>query len=296
MRAVIIGCGYVGRVLGSILLAGGHDVTGVARSDSSLTAIRRRGITPREADVTTPETIDALPDADWVIVAVSSGGGDAAAAQAVFQEGLATVIDSYADRGDPPDRIIYTSSSSVYGDRGGRWVDETDAPDPQTSKTTILARAEEVAVEQSGVSGIDGTVCRFAGLYGPDRYRLDRYLDETVTTGYLNLVHRVDAAGAIAHLLRAGRGRGEVINIVDDAPTDRYHLAFTLAQMAGVRPPDRRLLADRLADPSMSEAGRRRLAAQKRVSNAKLRSLGYRLRYPTFRSGYATPIAQRLRA
>lgn len=272
MRAVIIGCGYVGRVLGSILLAGGHDVTGVARSDSSLTAIRRRGITPREADVTTPETIDALPDADWVIVAVSSGGGDAAAAQAVFQEGLATVIDSYADRGDPPDRIIYTSSSSVYGDRGGRWVDETDAPDPQTSKTTILARAEEVAVEQSGVSGIDGTVCRFAGLYGPDRYRLDRYLDETVTTGYLNLVHRVDAAGAIAHLLRAGRGRGEVINIVDDAPTDRYHLAFTLAQMAGVAP---RIVACWLTDSQIRPCLRRVVVGSQHKSVCRTRSCGH---------------------
>ena len=296
MRAVIIGCGYVGRVLGSILLAGGHEVTGVARSDRSLSSIRRRGITPQQGDVTAPETIDALPDADWVIVAVSSGGGDASAAHTVFQEGLLTVIDSFADRVDPPDRIIYTSSSSVYGDRDGGWVDETDTPDPPTSKTMVLARAEEIAVEQSAASGIDGTVCRFAGLYGPHRYRLDRYLGETVTTGYLNLVHRVDAAGAIAHLLRAGRGRGEVINIVDDAPTDRHRLAVTLAQMAGHRPPDRRLLGDRLAEPSLSEAARQRLAAQKRVSNAKLRSLGYRLRYPTFRSGYATPIAQRVRS
>jgi nucleoside-diphosphate-sugar epimerase len=295
MRAVIIGCGYVGRVLGTLLCAGGHEVIGVARSASSLASIERRGITPQEADITQPATIDALPDAAWVIVSVSSGGGDAAAARAVFEVGLTSVIESYAQRERPPDRLVFTSSSSVYGDRDGAWVDEETAPDPQTDKTAVLATAEELAIEHSASLGIDGTVCRFAGLYGPGRYRLQRYLGETVTTGYLNMVHRVDAAGAIAHLLGTNRGRGQVVNVVDDRPIDRHAFATALAQLAGTTPPDRRPLADRLRDTSLSDDARRRLAAQKRVSNDRLRTLGYRLRHPTFRSGYATPIAQRHR-
>lgn len=295
MRAVIIGCGYVGRVLGTLLRAGGHSVVGVARSADSHAAIARRGITPHAADITQPATVDALPDAEWVVVAVSSGGGDAAAARAVFETGLTTVIDSYAGRQMPPDRLVYTSSSSVYGDRDGAWVDETTAPAPQTEKTAVLARAEEVAIDHSAAAGLDGSVCRFAGLYGPGRYRLGRYLDETVTGGYLNMVHRVDAAGAIAHLLQSDRGRGQVVNVVDDRPVDRHAFARTLAQLAGVTPPRRQPLRDRLADASLSAGARRRLAAQKRVSNGRLRSLGYRLRHPTFRSGYATPLAQRHR-
>ena len=295
MTAVIIGCGYVGQVLGTLLRAGGHEVIGVARTASSLAAIARRGITPITGDITQRETIDALPDAEWVIVAVSSGGGDAAAARAVFETGLTTVIDSYAARSHPPARVVYTSSSSVYGDHDGAWVDETTACAPATEKAAVLARAEQIAIDRSAAAGIDGTVCRFAGLYGPGRYRLGRYIRETVTAGYLNMVHRVDAAGAIAHLLQADRGRGQVINVVDDQPVDRHTFATTLARRVGATPPDPRPLADRLADASLSTARRRRLAAQKRVSNQRLRSLGYRFRYPTFRSGYATPIAQRLR-
>ena len=295
MKAVIIGCGYVGQVLGTLLRAGGHEVIGVARHASSHTAIARRGITPVAGDITQKETIDALPDAEWVIVAVSSGGGDAAAARAVFETGLTSVIDSYSKRSDPPERLVYTSSSSVYGDHEGAWVDETTALAPGTEKSTILARAEEIAIDRSASAGFDGTVCRFAGLYGPGRYRLERYLGERVTAGYLNMVHRVDAAGAIAHLLQVDRGRGQVVNVVDNQPVDRHTFAAALARRVGARSPDRRPLADRLADASLSAAGRRRLAAQKRVSNQRLRSLGYRLRYPTFRSGYATPLAQRHR-
>ncbi|MEZ3115249.1 NAD-dependent epimerase/dehydratase family protein [Halobaculum sp. MBLA0147] len=200
MRVCIVGCGYVGLALAEQLIADGHEVAGVRRDADAV----REAVPDAEAvaaDVTDPESLTALPDADAVVFAASSGGRGATAARAVFVEGLWNVIREYGERTDPPDRLVYTSSTGVYGDHDGDWVDESTPLDPQTEKTEVLVEAERIAVETAAEYGIDGTVARFAGLYGPDRYRTARYVEGPVTEGYLNMVHRDDAAGAVRFLL-----------------------------------------------------------------------------------------------
>jgi nucleoside-diphosphate-sugar epimerase len=290
MRAVIVGCGYVGCELGRQLRAAGHEVTGVRRSDDGLDAVAAAGLEPHRADVTDPESLSSLPDADWVVFAASSGGRGADAARAVYVEGLRNVIAAYAARSAPPDRLVYTSSTGVYGDHDGGVVDEGTPIDPVTEKTRVLAEAERVARETAADAGIDGTVARFAGLYGPDRYRLDRYLHGPVTEGYLNMVHRDDAAGAVAFLLRAEAARGEVVLVADDEPVDKWAFADWLAAECGVDSPPKRTVAERLADPDLSTTARRRIETSKRCANDRLRDLGYDLAYPTYRDGYRPAI------
>ncbi len=287
-RTVVLGCGYVGLELGRRLAADGDEVVGVRRSDEGLDAVREAGLDPVRADVTDANSLTAVPDADRVVFAASSGGRDAAAAREVYVEGLRTAVDEFAARESPPNRLVYTSSTGVYGDHGGDWVDEETPLRPETDRSEALVEAERVALEATADRGIDGTVARLAGLYGPDRYRLDRYLEGPVTEGYLNMVHRDDAAGAVAHLLREGVARDEVVLVADDEPVEKWEFADWLADACGEPAPPKQTLEERraTADPGT----RQYVLPQKRCSNDHLRSLGYEFEYPTFREGYRAAV------
>ena len=294
MRVVVVGCGYVGLELAAQLAGRGHAVTGMRRSDAGLDAIEEVGrqtdgggaVDAVRADATDPASLDALPDADAVVFAASSGGRGADAAREVYVDGLRNVIEAYAERPSSPDRLVYTSSTGVYGDHDGGWVDEETPIDPTTEKTRVLAEAERIALETAGDAGIDGTVARFAGLYGPDRYRLERYVEGPVTAGYLNMVHRNDAAGAVRYLLETDSARGEPVVVVDDEPVDKHAFADWLADECGVSRPEKRSKAERIAAGDLSAAAERRVRTSKRCSNDRLRALGYEFAYPTFREGY----------
>jgi len=289
-RVAVLGCGYVGLELGRQLRAAGHDVVGVRRSEEGLAAVEAAGLRPVRADVTDAEALAAVPDVEWLVFAASSGGRGADAARQVYVEGLETALDQFAARESPPDRLVYTSSTGVYGDHDGDWVDEGTPLDPTTEKTRVLAEAERVAREGAAERGIDGTVARFAGLYGPDRYRLSRYLDGPVTEGYLNMVHREDAAGAVAYLLTEDLARGDAVLVVDDEPADKWTFADWLAEQCGVDPPEKRTIEERLDAGGLSAPARRRLQTSKRCSNDRLQSLGYEFAYPTYREGYLAAV------
>ncbi|AEM57960.1 sugar epimerase/dehydratase [Haloarcula hispanica N601] len=289
-RVAILGCGYVGLELGRQLRSS-HEVVGVRRSDDGIAAIEDAGFEAVRADVTDPESLSAVPDADWLVFAASSGGRGAEAAREVYVEGLRTAIDHFWSRADPPERLVYTSSTGVYGDHDGAWVDEETGLDPQTEKTEVLAEAERVARERPVEHGGHGSVARFAGLYGPDRYRLERYLEGPVTAGYLNMVHRADAAGAVRHLL-TGDHREEVVLVVDDEPVEKWAFADWLAEQCDVPFPPKQTTAERLADDSLSETAKRRIQTSKRCSNDRLHELGYEFEYPTFREGYRDAVRE----
>jgi nucleoside-diphosphate-sugar epimerase len=290
MNVAILGCGYVGLELGSQLSDAGHDVVGVRRSDDGVDEVRGAGLDAVQADVTDADSLDRVPDADAIVFAASSGGRGAEAARRVYVEGLRTVIDAFGKRERSPYRLVYTSSTGVYGDHEGDWVDETTPLEPTTEKTEVLVEAERITREYAAEHGIEWTVARFAGLYGPDRYRLQRYVEGPVTEGYLNTVHRDDAAGSVRYLLTEDLARGETVLVVDDEPVSKWEFADWLAAECGVDPPAKRTKAERLAADDLSETIRRRIRTSKRCSNETLRDLGYEFAYPTFREGYCEAI------
>ena len=285
-RVAVLGCGYVGLELCRQF----DTAVGVRRSDAGIRAIEATGATAVQANVTDSGTLEAVPEVDAIVFAASSGGRGAGAAREVYVEGQRTALDHFAGRADPPDRYVYTSSTGVYGDHGGEWVDEQTPLSPVTEKTEVLVEAERVALEGASDRGITGTVARFGGLYGPERYRLGRYVEGPVTEGYLNMVHRDDAAGAVRFLLEEDAARGEVVVVVDDEPVEKWTLADWLAEQCGESAPPKRTVEERL-EGDVSETARRRLATSKRCSNEKLRGLGYDFRYPTYREGYQAAIA-----
>jgi nucleoside-diphosphate-sugar epimerase len=286
----ILGCGYVGTELGR-QLSPAHEVVGVRRSQSGIDVIEAAGFTGVKADLTDAGALESVPDTATVVFAASSGGRGAKQAREVYVAGQRTVLDHFAAREHPPERYVYTSSTGVYGDHGGDWVDETTPLEPTTEKTRVLAEAEELALTGAPEQGIDGTVVRLAGLYGPERYRLRRYIEGPVTEGYLNMIHRDDAAGIIRYLLTEDIARGETILGVDDEPVEKWAFADWLAEQCGVGAPPKRTVDERLESADLSETARRRLRTSKRCSNARLRERGYDFTYPTFRDGYRDAIA-----
>ncbi|MEF8773623.1 MAG: SDR family oxidoreductase [Halobacteriales archaeon] len=286
MRTVIVGCGYLGLELGRQLTAAGHDVVGVRRSEEGLAAVERAGLEPVRADATDGASLEAVPDADWLVYAASAGrGGDR---RRTYVEGLRTVAEAFAARDSPPVRLVYTASTGVYGDRDGAWVDESTPLSPETDRERALVDAESAALQ----GPLPATVARLAGIYGPGRYGIDRYLDGPVAEGYRNLVHVEDAAGAIAFLLGRDGDRDDVVQVVDDEPVRKPDFAAWLARELGAEPPEPRSKAEVGAASGEGPRSRRRLA-DKRCSNDRLRGLGYELTYPTFREGYADAVAAR---
>jgi nucleoside-diphosphate-sugar epimerase len=278
MRVLIVGCGYVGQALGAVLAERGHLVWGVRRAGSctELTALH---IQPVVADVTEPASLKALPTTvDWVVYCVSSAGGGSEDYRRAYLEGSRNIVDWLSTLA--PTKVVYTSSTSVYGQTDGGWVDETSVTEPALATGKILLETEQLWRRSGAV------VLRVAGIYGPGRgYWLKQFLAgearlQAAGKRYLNMVHRDDVGGAIIAALESGQ-TAEVYNLVDSEPVTEIELFAWLAKHL-----KRPLPAGEPADLSA-----KRGVTNKRVSNQRLLSeLGYSLKYPTFREGYASLI------
>jgi nucleoside-diphosphate-sugar epimerase len=281
-RLLIVGCGYVGAVLAERALRAGDAVFGVRRSDAPLPD----GVEVIRADVSTPLATGCLPDGiDDVVYAVAAKSRDEAVYRSAYVDGLRNVIDALLRAPRPPRRLVFTSSTAVYGQHDGEWVDESSPTEPAGHRGAIMLEAEA----RLAASPIPALALRLGGLYGPGRTRLLDSLREgravlpRGVTRYTNRVHRDDAAGALRHLARLDAPPPLVLG-VDDEPAERGEVLRWLADALGAPAPQE-------VDPGSGPHDR-----GKRCRNALLRSSGYEPRYPSFREGYAAQIASLRRA
>lgn len=287
MKTLIVGCGYVGVALGAELARCGHGVFGLRRTPAAAPELVEAGIQPVYGDLTSPADLDRLPGPfDWVVNCVSSSHGGAADYRHVYLEGMRTLVD-WARR-HPPQKLVYTSSTSVYGQEDGSWVDETSPTEPEAETSQVLLAAEKVALDAARAEGPPVVVLRVGGIYGPGRgYLFRQYLSgQGLPAGQeqriSNMIHRTDVAGCICAALERGRA-GEIYNAVDDEPVT--YLDFLLWVAQTLQRPTVPPVVDAASSP------RKRGASNKRVSNRKLKAeLGYRFQFPTFREGYAAEI------
>ena len=287
MRALIVGCGYVGLELGKELVRQGHQVYGLRRNDRAASTLRDAGLVPVTADITLPETVNTIPaEYDWVVCCVSATGGGPERYREVYVNGLGNLVAWLAVR--PPQKFVYTSSTSVYGQTDGAIVDETSPTEPAEETGQILLEAEYLLLAAASEREFPAVILRAAGIYGPARgYWLKQFLGgEARLEGrgerILNMVHRDDVVGATIAALQLGR-RGEIYNLVDDEPVTQLACFEWLSEkLARPLPP---------GAPSSGAERRKRGLTSKRVSNRKLKSeLQYRLKYPTFREGFASEL------
>jgi len=291
-RCLVAGCGYVGAALAAQLRDAGHDVFGLKRRPAGLPD----GVTPVEADLAdAPSLAAALAridgSLDIVVYAAAADRGDDDSYRRAYVDGLRNVVDVLRARAAKPAAVLFTSSTAVYAQDDGSWVDEVTPTKPLDFRGLRMLEAEAVLA----TSGLPAASLRLGGIYGPGRTRLVesvRSRRATIRPGpprYGNRIHRDDAAGALAHLASLALAGGALAPLylgVDDEPSDEAVVLRWIASQLGVAEPP---LRD--TEPSVGGRSGDRPSSNKRCSNARLRAAGYDFCFPTFREGYAAAIA-----
>lgn len=284
MRVLISGCGYVGGALGERLVRDGHEVFGLRRNPDGLPP----GVRPVAADFTAAGSLEeALPEGlDYAFHTASPGisGTNSAeerekAYRDAYVRGPSNLISALRRRGESPRRVLLSSSTGVYAQTDGEWVDETSTAEP-AGPGRLMLEGEELLLG----SPLSTVVLRLAGIYGPGRTgALDRARRYPLSASgeppsYTNRIHRDDCAGALRHLMLLGSPDPLYIG-VDHEPAAPATIAAWLAE---------KYPGARREEPEESAAAGSRRRTDKRCSNARLVGSGYTFAYPTFREGFAS--------
>jgi nucleoside-diphosphate-sugar epimerase len=275
-QIVIAGCGFLGEAAAGFFLEAGWRVLGLCATEESAARLADRPFPVAVVDVSKPIRVPAGWDSpDVVVHCASSGRGGADAYRAVYRDGLEHLRDAFS-----PGRLIFTGSTSVYSQVDGGWVTEDSPAEPDRETGRVLLEAEKVALEAGGV------VARLAGIYGPGRsVLLKKFLEgsavlEAGGNRWINQIHRDDGARALLQLARDEAAAG-VYNVCDDTPTTQREIYGWIADHLN-RP---------LPPEGPADLNRKRGWTSKRISNARLRSLGWSPRYPGYRDALGELVA-----
>lgn len=283
MRRLIIGCGYLGGRVARSWCARGDDVLALTRSRDHARTLEREGVQPIVGNVLDVETLKHLPVADTVLYAVGYDRSAPASKREVYVAGLRNVLDEL-----PPNsgRLIYISSTSVYGHSGGEWIDESSPCQPTSEGGQICRDAEIIARERfSGQRGV--SVLRLSGIYGPQRLaaRVESLRQQRKIAGdpdgWLNLIHVDDARSSVLTCADM-EVPSDTLLVSDNEPLKRRDYYARLC--AAIKAP-----LPVFADATAAGVDSRDLG--KRCSNRRLHNeLGIELAYPTLTQGLPTAI------
>ncbi|YCI82855.1 SDR family oxidoreductase [Enterobacteriaceae bacterium] len=234
-KVAIVGLGWLGMPLGLALTARGWQVTGSKTTQDGVEAARMCGIESYQLELT-PQLVcdsaelDALLNVDALVVTLPArrtGEGDT-----FYQQAVQEIVDSALVHRIP--RIIFTSSTSVYGDRNGV-VKETTPTTPVTHSGRVLKALEDWLHNLPGTS-VD--ILRLAGLVGPGRHPGRFFAGKTAPNGDqgVNLVHLDDVVAAIALLLETPKG-GHIYNLCAPQHPARAEFYPVMARQLGLEPP-----------------------------------------------------------
>jgi nucleoside-diphosphate-sugar epimerase len=268
-RVAIIGCGYLGRELGRILASRGHRVMATTTTPARLPELEAAGMDARRIVSSDLAGIAGLmADCDVVYLTLAAGRRSTSYRE-IYLAAAQNVVRAFP--ASPVTRVIYTSSTAVYAQDDGNWVDEFSPTEPTSENARALVETERALLDGAPV-GIQVSVVRLGGIYGPGRSMLDfaeRFAGQERSDGdvFLNLVHVDDVVAALVRLLDVPH-HGQ-LNLVADHPTTRRTVFDPLLAAHGL-PPVRWT-----SDP---HAGR-----GKRVRNGRIKELlGLRLRHPRY--------------
>jgi nucleoside-diphosphate-sugar epimerase len=296
MTIVLAGCGDLGTEAGLRFAAAGHRVVGWRRSPANLPA----AIEGVAADLSSGALPPIPADTTAVVVAIAADAPIEDAYRAAYVDGLAHVLDAVEGAGQrngaAPLRVLFVSSTAVYGDAGGDWIDEGTTPAPGGFSGRIIGEAEELLHSRLRGTGMTPVVLRLGGIYGPGRTRLiDQVRGGTAVAPaeprFTNRVHRDDAAAAIVHLCTTDAIPGPLYLGVDDEPAELGEVLAFLAAELGLPQPPSGAANSGAPERRGSKAGEPSRGGNKRCSNALLRSTGFEPQYPSFREGYRAVLA-----
>lgn len=280
----IIGCGDIGSLIAGAWQARGNSVSALARSAATAERLQALGIATVSGDLDQPESLATLPVGGSLLYYLAPppprGIEDSR-----MRHFLASLESTSAPRG-----IVYISTSGVYGDRNGAWVNEETPPHPQADRARRRLDAENTLSTWCRQHGVPLTILRVAGIYGPERLPLERLRAGTPVLrpeecGYTNRIHVADL---VAICLAAGeRGEGiHLFNVSDGHPGTMTDYFFAVADALGLPRPAVITMAE--AEQQLTPAMLSYLRESRRIDNKKLlRELPVTLRYPDLASGLA---------
>ncbi|MBD1389601.1 NAD(P)H-binding protein [Neiella sp. HB171785] len=272
-RILITGFGAIGRTM--CQQAPNAQLISLSRADDS---VAKQHI---QADLLDPQTLQNLPDIDYVIFTATPDCRTETAYKDTYNKALANLLDALSRQ--QIKRFLFVSSTSVYGQNGGEVVNEQSATDAASFSGQIIRRGEQLLREHA----VHSTIVRFGGIYGNGRSMMIRHVKAGVEVAnqpapLTNRIHEEDCAGLLLHLI-ALDWRGESLApcyvAVDDDGADKATVYQFIAEQ--LNQPD----LVNLLPQTPSNLG-------KRCDNSKMRATGYQLKYPDYRSGYQQMLKQ----
>jgi nucleoside-diphosphate-sugar epimerase len=273
---LIFGAGYSGLAIAAAGLEAGLSVSVTSRGRIAL---------PRGAVLVAFESAaPAIAAADYIVsTAAPDGHGDP-----VLAHWGAEIASG------PARWLGYLSTTGVYGDRGGGWVDESTPPKPGADRSRRRVAAEQAWIAAAAARPLD--LIRLAGIYGPGRSALDDVRSgrarRVIKPGHaFGRIHRDDIAGGVLAALQHPPGGTRVLNFADDVPAESADVLTEAARLLAVPPPPEVPFAEAWA--GMSDMGRSFWVENRKVSNAATKvALNLAWRYPSYREGLAAILLQ----
>jgi nucleoside-diphosphate-sugar epimerase len=278
---LILGCGYLGQALSRHYTALGIPVIGVARSATTASAVEATGARSLQLDLS-KDDLSALAPAGEQVFHLAPPPSDADGDPLTKH-----LLEEFQIHGNPR-RLVYASTTGVYGDCGGEWVDETRAPRPLAGRAKRRWDAEERLRAWSNESHAELVILRVAGIYACDRLPLERIRSglPVVKADEAPWSNRIHAADLLDVCLTAmdRAPAGAVYNVCDGNPSTMSDYFFRVADAAGLPRPPELALAE--ADGKVSAGMLSYLKESRRLSNRRMiDELGLTLRYPSLNQG-----------
>lgn len=277
-KLLIIGCGDIGQRLAQQLDPRRYQVTGLRRNPpADQPYLHYQG-----CDVTQPGQLDALfsrESFDVIVISMTPAERSDAGYERAYVQTCRNLVAALQPHRRKPRLLLFVSSTSVYAQHDGSWVDEHSPTDPDNFSGKRLLEAEQLL----HTSGFNTCIVRFSGIYGPGRNRLIEQVKQrraSASPHYTNRIHADDCAGVLAHLIELQHQQplADVYLATDSSPTPMVEVVSWIAGQLGIE--------DYLAADAVNERG------NKRISNQRLLSSGYSLRHADFRSGYTELLAE----
>lgn len=275
VSVLILGCGDLGERLATRLPPDQYRVVGVRRSPPADTP----PLTYRQGNLHDPQVMNRLlaEPAEIIVITMTPDERSDAGYQRAYVDTCARLVSGLKERQQNPRLILFVSSTSVYGQQDGSWVDETSPTEPDGFSGKRLLEAES----HIRTSGFPHCILRFSGIYGPGRTRLIDQVRQgraVLSGAYTNRIHADDCAGVLAHVIDKARHNQQpdtLLIATDSTPAPMAEVVNWLAMHLKV---DRAVFAPDQVD---------RERGNKRCSNQRLLHSGYHLLYPGYQQGYA---------
>lgn len=276
-RVLIVGCGDIGRRLAQCLSQDVYEVTGLRRTPSADLPYLRY----QTCDVTEPVQLTEILKQDFSVIVITMTPAERSdkGYERAYAQTCQNLVSALQVQSLKPRLLIFVSSSAVYAQVDGSWVDESSSTEPEGFSGKRLLEAE--AIIQN--SGFANTIMRFSGIYGPNRNRLIEQVRQgkaSSSSHFTNRIHADDCAGSLAHLIELNRKGTQLQSIylaTDNVPMPMVEVVTWLAGQMGVD--------EFLSNDAVNERG------NKRCSNQRLLDSGFVFRYPSFKEGYAAVLA-----